>query len=125
MQRVQILLKSIMLRRQKDSVVDGQVVCTIPPKHTNREDVTFSEEEQELYKALETKSQLTFNKYLEKGTVSGEFRLTVCPPHSMSKANPYLSQLRKCPCPSTATASSLLPPASHQRPQPACYRRHS
>jgi SNF2 family DNA or RNA helicase len=76
MQRVQILLKSIMLRRQKDSVVDGQVVCTIPPKHTNREDVTFSEEEQELYKALETKSQLTFNKYLEKGTVSGEFRST-------------------------------------------------
>jgi SNF2 family DNA or RNA helicase len=66
-----------MLRRQKDSVVDGQVVCTIPPKHTNREDVTFSEEEQELYKALETKSQLTFNKYLEKGTVSGEFRSTV------------------------------------------------
>jgi SNF2 family DNA or RNA helicase len=76
MQRVQILLKSIMLRRQKDSVVDGQVVCTIPPKHINRENVKFSKEEDELYKALETKSQLTFNKYLEKGTVSGKSLFT-------------------------------------------------
>jgi SNF2 family DNA or RNA helicase len=80
MQRVQILLKSIMLRRQKDSVVDGEGVCTIPPKHTNREDVRFSEEEGELYKALETKSRLTFNKYLERGTVTGKsiFTMYLC-----------------------------------------------
>lgn len=73
MSRVQILLKSIMLRRQKTSEVDGQPICTIPPKHTELANVEFSDPEHELYKALETKSQLQFNKYLEKNTVSGKF----------------------------------------------------
>ncbi|KAJ4356898.1 hypothetical protein N0V95_002989 [Ascochyta clinopodiicola] len=71
MQRVQVLLKSLMLRRQKDSLVDGQIVCKLPPKHLSKEAVEFSEEEMEIYKALETKSQVQLNKYLEKGTLSG------------------------------------------------------
>ena len=69
---MQILLKSIMLRRQKTSKVDGEDICTIPPKHTAVANVEFSDPEHELYKALETKSQLQFNRYLEKGTVSSK-----------------------------------------------------
>lgn len=61
-----------MLRRQKDSVVDGQVVTKLPPKHLSKEVVKFSDEEMEIYRALETKSQIQLNKYLEKGTLSGE-----------------------------------------------------
>jgi SNF2 family DNA or RNA helicase len=76
MQRVQVLLKSIMLRRQKDSIVDGQIVCNLPAKHLTKKTVEFSEEEKDIYKALETKSQLQINKYLEKGTLSGK-----CIPH--------------------------------------------
>ena len=72
MQRVQVLLKSLMLRRQKDSVVDGQIVCKLPPKHLSREAVEFSDEEREIYRALETQSQIQLNKYLEKGTLSGK-----------------------------------------------------
>lgn len=72
MQRVQVLLKSLMLRRQKDSVVDGQIVCNLPAKHLTKKTVEFSDEEKDIYKALETKSQLQINKYLEKGTLSGE-----------------------------------------------------
>lgn len=72
MQRVQVLLKSLMLRRQKDSVVDGQIVCALPPKHLSKKAVEFSDEEHAIYKALETKSQIQLNKYLEKGTLSGE-----------------------------------------------------
>lgn len=76
MQRVQVLLKSLMLRRQKDSLVDGQIVCKLPAKHLSKEAVEFSDEEMEIYKALETKSQVQLNKYLEKGTLSGKWRIT-------------------------------------------------
>ena len=71
MQRVQVLLKSLMLRRQKDSLVDGEIVCKLPQKHLSKEAVEFSDEELEIYRALETKSQIQLNKYLEKGTLSG------------------------------------------------------
>lgn len=33
MHRVQALLKSIMLRRGKTTMVDGKQICQIPPKH--------------------------------------------------------------------------------------------
>ncbi|KAF9691927.1 hypothetical protein EKO04_009833 [Ascochyta lentis] len=91
MQRVQVLLKSLMLRRQKDSLVDGHIVCKLPPKHLSKEPVEFSDEEMEIYKALETKSQLQLNKYLEKGTLSANYanvlvlllrlRQACCHPH--------------------------------------------
>ncbi|KAH9863842.1 hypothetical protein J1614_009774 [Plenodomus biglobosus] len=91
MNRVQILLRSVMLRRQKSSKVDGQEVCTIPPKHTATANVEFSDAEHELYKALETKSQLQMNRFLERGTVTANYanvlvlllrlRQACCHPH--------------------------------------------
>jgi len=64
---VQILLRSIMLRRQKSSLVDGNPISVIPPKHTMVDNVKFEDEEYALYKALESKSQLLINKYLQRG----------------------------------------------------------
>ncbi|KAI8933570.1 hypothetical protein NX059_009303 [Plenodomus lindquistii] len=91
MSRVQVLLRSIMLRRQKSSKVDGQEVCTIPPKHTASATVEFSDAEHELYKALETKSQLQMNKYLDRNSVAANYanvlvlllrlRQACCHPH--------------------------------------------
>lgn len=72
MNRVQILLKTVMLRRQKTTVVDGEIICTIPDKHTEIGNVEFNDEEHSVYKALETKSQLQFNRYLEQGNLSGK-----------------------------------------------------
>jgi len=69
--RVQILLKAVMLRRQKTSEVDGKPILNLPAKHTKLDSVEFSDEEQEIYKALETKSQIQFNKYLRTNSVSG------------------------------------------------------
>lgn len=37
------------------------------------EDVKFSKEERDLYQAIETKSQLQFNKYLRRGTVNNNY----------------------------------------------------
>lgn len=89
--RVQVLLRTFMLRRTKNTKIDGREICQIPPKHTHQERVEFSDEEQELYKAIETKSQLKLNKYLEKGTVTNNYanilvlllrlRQACCHPH--------------------------------------------
>lgn len=72
MQRVQVLLKSLMLRRQKDSIVDGKIVCNLPAKHLSKEAVEFSDDETIIYKALESKAQITLNKYIEQNEVSGK-----------------------------------------------------
>jgi SNF2 family DNA or RNA helicase len=71
--RVQLMLKTIMLRRTKDSQLDGKPMITLPPKHVVQEDVTFSKDELEFYKALEQKSQLKFNKYMKAGTVNHNY----------------------------------------------------
>ncbi|KAF2820357.1 hypothetical protein CC86DRAFT_471446 [Ophiobolus disseminans] len=91
MNRVQILLKAVMLRRQKCSEVDGKPILNLPAKHTAIDTVEFSDDEQTIYKALETKSQIQFNKYLKQNSVSSNYacilvlllrlRQACCHPH--------------------------------------------
>ncbi|KAF2731621.1 hypothetical protein EJ04DRAFT_442691 [Polyplosphaeria fusca] len=91
MDRLHVLLKSTMLRRRKDTPVDGRPICSIPPKHTHEAHVELSDDEFALYKAIETKSQLRMNKYLKAGTVSNNYanmlvlllrlRQACCHPH--------------------------------------------
>ncbi|KAH8723241.1 SNF2 family N-terminal domain-containing protein [Phaeosphaeriaceae sp. PMI808] len=89
--RVQILLKTVMLRRQKTSEVDGKPILTLPPKHTTIDNVEFSDDEHAIYKALEASSQIQFNKYVKHNTVSANYacilvlllrlRQACCHPH--------------------------------------------
>jgi SNF2 family DNA or RNA helicase len=72
MNRVQILLRTVMLRRQKSSEVDGKPILQLPAKHLSIDNVEFSDDEHAVYKALEEKSQVQFNKFLENDTISGE-----------------------------------------------------
>ena len=80
-----------MLRREKTSIVDGKEICTIPPKVTKLQNVEFSDEERDLYIAIETSSQVKMNRYLERGTVNNNYanvlvlllrlRQACCHPH--------------------------------------------
>ena len=91
MKQLQVLLKAIMLRRMKTSEIDGKPILTLPPKVEHSEHVVFSPEEDAFYKALESKSQVTFNKYLRAGTVGKNYtnilvlllrlRQACCHPH--------------------------------------------
>ncbi|KAL5119689.1 hypothetical protein ACEQ8H_002295 [Pleosporales sp. CAS-2024a] len=91
MSRVQILLKAVMLRRQKTSEVDGKPILNLPTKHININNVEFSKDEHEIYKALEAKSQLQLNKYIKHKSVSANYacilvlllrlRQACCHPH--------------------------------------------
>jgi SNF2 family DNA or RNA helicase len=106
MNRVQIVLKAVMLRRQKTSEVDGKPILNLPPKHIEMDNVEFSDDELSLYKALETKSQIQFNKYLKNNTMSCKW------PRFDDELSVLMivSQLCIHPSPPASSAPSLLSP---------------
>ncbi|KAK4125303.1 hypothetical protein N657DRAFT_362668 [Parathielavia appendiculata] len=91
MRQLQAVLKAMMLRRMKDSMIDGKPILTLPPKTENSEYVVFSDDERQFYQELESKSQVQFNKYLRAGTVGKNYsnilvlllrlRQACCHPH--------------------------------------------
>ncbi|OOG00516.1 hypothetical protein ASPCADRAFT_502814 [Aspergillus carbonarius ITEM 5010] len=91
MLQLQVLLKAVLLRRTKTSTIDGKPILQLPPKTTDIVHAVFSEEEQEFYNALEDRSQLEVNKYLERGAPGRDYsnilvlllrlRQACCHPH--------------------------------------------
>lgn len=91
MQKLQALLKAILLRRTKKSKIDGAPILSLPERTTNTQHAVFSNDEMEFYRALETRTQLQFNRYLKAGTVGRNYsnvlvlllrlRQACCHPH--------------------------------------------
>ena len=91
MEKLQVLLKAILLRRTKKSMIDGKPILNLPPRNTEPRHATFSEDESQFYQALQTQTQLQFNKYLRAGTVGRNYsnilvlllrlRQACCHPH--------------------------------------------
>ena len=80
-----------MLRRKKDSELDGKPIVRLPPKTEEEVHVELGPDERDYYNQLETKSRVLFNKYLREGTVGKNYsnilvlllrlRQTCCHPH--------------------------------------------
>ena len=95
MQKLQALLKAILLRRTKKSKIDGRPILSLPQKTITAQNAVFSDDERAFYDALEQKSQLTFNKYLKKGKLGNNYsgilvlllrlRQACCHPHLCQK----------------------------------------
>lgn len=91
MAALRALLKAIMLRRMKTSTIGGKPLLNLPPKTEVVSHAVFSEDEQAFYTTLESKSAITFNKYLRAGTVGKNYtnilvlllrlRQACCHPH--------------------------------------------
>lgn len=91
MRQLQALLKAILLRRTKTSKIDGKPILQLPPKITKEQRAVFSDDERDFYQALETQTQLKFNKYLKANTVGRNYsnilvlllrlRQACCHPH--------------------------------------------
>ena len=91
MRQLQAILKAMMLRRMKNSMIDGKPILTLPPKTETSEHVVFSEDERLFYQDLESRSQVQFNKFLRAGTVGKNYsnilvlllrlRQACCHPH--------------------------------------------
>jgi SNF2 family DNA or RNA helicase len=91
MKKLQALLKAILLRRTKLSKIDGKPIIDLPKRTNHHEHAVFSEDEEAFYRALETQTQLQFNRYLKAGTVGRNYsnvlvlllrlRQACCHPH--------------------------------------------
>ena len=80
-----------MLRRKKNSKLDGKPILRLPEKTENVVHAELSHDELDFYKQLEEKSRVVFNKYLREGSVSKNYtailvlllrlRQACCHPH--------------------------------------------
>ncbi|KAJ3514867.1 hypothetical protein NLJ89_g2121 [Agrocybe chaxingu] len=67
--RLQTVMNTFLLRRKKDSKLDGKPLIELPKKEIRLAKLEFSQEERAIYNMVETRSQNTFNRYLRAGTV--------------------------------------------------------
>ncbi|KAK7415200.1 hypothetical protein QQX98_006046 [Neonectria punicea] len=91
MTRLQALLKAIMLRRKKNSQLDGKPILKLPEKIEEIVYAKFSPDEHDFYSQLEKKSQVQFSKYLRAGSIGKNYssilvlllrlRQACCHPH--------------------------------------------
>ncbi len=91
MKKLQALLKAILLRRTKQSKIDGEPILRLPPRTTEKQHAVFSDDENDFYRALENRTRLQFNRYLKAGTVGRNYsnilvlllrlRQACCHPH--------------------------------------------
>ncbi|KAI4368176.1 hypothetical protein MLD38_016763 [Melastoma candidum] len=71
--KLQAILKTIMLRRTKGTLLDGEPIITLPPKSVELKKVDFSEEERDFYLKLEADSRAQFEEYAAAGTVKENY----------------------------------------------------
>lgn len=74
MQKLQVLIKSIMLRRKKDSKIDGKPILVLPPRSIELIENVFEEDdEDDYYRSLEKGTAEKVNKYLDAGTFNTNY----------------------------------------------------
>ncbi|KAI0255631.1 SNF2 family N-terminal domain-containing protein [Lactifluus subvellereus] len=67
--RAQGILTPVLLRRTKDSKLDGKPLLTLPPKTIDLETLQFSPEEREIYDDFEKQAKIRVNKFIREGTI--------------------------------------------------------
>ncbi|XP_011095177.1 helicase-like transcription factor CHR28 [Sesamum indicum] len=71
--KLQVVLRNIMLRRTKGTLIDGEPIITLPPKKIHLTRVDFSLEERTFYNKLEADSRKQFKAYAAAGTVNQNY----------------------------------------------------
>ena len=67
--RLQTIMNTFLLRRKKNSMLDGKKLIELPEKEVKLIKLEFSKEEREIYQMVEARTQAKFNRYLRAGTV--------------------------------------------------------
>lgn len=73
MKHLQALLKAILLRRTKESKIDGKNILTLPPRVQEIKHAVFDSDQRDFYNALEQRTQLRFNRYLQNNTIGKNY----------------------------------------------------
>nr|AMP82929.1 LRR receptor-like serine/threonine-protein kinase [Catalpa bungei] len=71
--KLQVVLRNIMLRRTKGTLIDGEPIINLPPKRVHLTRVEFSLEERTFYNKLESDSRQQFKAYAAAGTVNQNY----------------------------------------------------
>ncbi|KAL7095059.1 hypothetical protein ACP275_10G001500 [Erythranthe tilingii] len=71
--KLQVVLRNIMLRRTKGTLLDGEPIINLPPKRVHLTRVEFSLEERAFYSKLEADSRKQFKAYAAAGTVNQNY----------------------------------------------------
>ncbi|KAJ4703417.1 Helicase-like transcription factor CHR28 [Melia azedarach] len=71
--KLQAVLKTIMLRRTKGTLLDGEPIINLPPKEIKLKQVEFTDEERQFYNQLEIDSRDQFKEYAAAGTVKQNY----------------------------------------------------
>ncbi|KAM7525122.1 hypothetical protein LguiA_015024 [Lonicera macranthoides] len=71
--KLQAVLKTIMLRRTKGTLLDGEPIINLPPKTIELKKVDFTLEERDFYCQLEADSRAQFAEYAAAGTVKQNY----------------------------------------------------
>nr|XP_043620780.1 helicase-like transcription factor CHR28 [Erigeron canadensis] len=71
--RLQVILKTIMLRRTKGTLLKGEPIIILPPKTITLKMVDFTAEERGFYQSLEAESRAQFAEYAAAGTVKQNY----------------------------------------------------
>ncbi|KAI9385263.1 hypothetical protein POPTR_011G046400v4 [Populus trichocarpa] len=71
--KLQAVLKTVMLRRTKGTLLDGEPIINLPPRVVELKKVDFTEEEREFYTRLEIDSRAQFKEYAAAGTVKQNY----------------------------------------------------
>jgi SNF2 family DNA or RNA helicase len=62
-------MNTFILRRQKNTKLDGNPIIDLPEKEVKLVKLEFSKEERDIYKTIEARNRAIFNSYLREGTV--------------------------------------------------------
>lgn len=68
--RVQAVLRKTMLRRTKDSTLNGKKILQLPPKTIEMVEMEFTEEERAIYAQIEADARVKVNKFFKAGLSS-------------------------------------------------------
>lgn len=71
--KLQAVLKPVMLRRTKATMLDGEPIISLPPKTVSLKTVDFTSEERGFYNTLEVESREQFKEYAAAGTVKQNY----------------------------------------------------
>lgn len=99
MQRLQVLFRSITLRRTKDSVLDGKPILVLPELTITSTSVDLNPEQRAFYNHIEESHQKIVNKYLKHSNLNEviTFILVLLTRLRQACDHPYLIKSQKIP----------------------------
>lgn len=71
--KLQTVLRIILLRRTKETLINGVPIINLPPKTINLKKVDFSQEERSFYLTLEERSRQQFKAFAAAGTLKQNY----------------------------------------------------